>query len=83
MGNEVHGNQCLHEDRFKIITELAFAVYGEKNPNSLVRLLIKMNGRTNKLEAWRNRMVGGVSVLTAFLVPMMYLIIRNWDEIIK
>lgn len=76
-------HQCYQEDRFKVITELAFAVYGEKNPNSLVKLLTKMNGRTDRLEAWRNRIVGGVTVITAFLIPMMYLIIRNWDKIIR
>lgn len=79
MGNETHN--CFHEDKFKVITELAFAVYGEKNPNNLVRLLTKMNGRTDRLEAWRNRIVGGMSVLTAFLIPMLYLIIRNWEKI--
>lgn len=78
MGN----HECIHEDKFKVITELAFAVYGNKNPSSVVNLLTKMNGRTSKLEAWRNRIVGGVTVITAFMIPMMYLIIRNWDKIL-
>lgn len=79
MGNHA----CVQEDKFKVITELAFAVYGEKNPNSLVKLLTKMNGRTSRLEAWRNRIAGGIFVITGLMIPMMYLIIKNWEKIIR
>lgn len=77
------GSVCVQEDKFEILTKLAYAVFGEENENSVVKLLTKMNGRTDRLEAWRNRMVGAISVITACLIPLAYLLIKNWDKIIK
>ena len=38
---------------------------------------IKTNGRVNELEKWRWMVIGALSILTALILPILFIVIKN------
>ncbi len=57
--------------------ELGIIMKGlEKSNETITRLLENDNRRIGKLETWRSFIVGGLSVVAAIVVPLLFLFIR-------
>lgn len=39
---------------------------------------IQTNGRVSALEMWKNRIIGGLGVLTILVVPVLLFVIQQW-----
>jgi len=41
---------------------------------------ITTNGRVGKLESWRDRIIGGMAVMTILVVPILLYITKQWIQ---
>ena len=67
------------EKNWKILHEIAYAVNGDDNEFSLVKMAKQTNGRLKAQERWRARLTGAVTVLSALILPLIYFVIKNWN----
>jgi ribosomal 50S subunit-associated protein YjgA (DUF615 family) len=39
---------------------------------------VKTNGRVTALESWRDRIIGGITILTILILPVLISVINTW-----
>lgn len=59
-----------------LITNLA--EQNEIQHNAIIKRLDHTNGSVASLKIWRGVMMGGLSVITAIIIPIMFMLINFW-----
>jgi len=74
-------HKCIHEKDWGIM-ETAVTNLDKKIDEKFTVVFNKLdmtNGRLTTLEKWRNRMAGGLAVLTLIIVPVVIFFLKNWN----
>lgn len=69
--SEIKGFRNLVEEQFK---------NNEEHHDNILEQVKKTNGRTTNLEIWQARIIGGLIVSQVIILPVLFVIIKNWLE---